>query len=187
MQGRGKQGRDSQRAAGITLVEALVVLALIAVLGALAVPAFGDMRLNAQRTAAVNGFLHAVFLARSEAIKRGMPVTLCRSRDGRRCADHDTPWAAGWIVVADTPRDDANARSEAEPTIIAAYGPWEGGTITSNRPEYVFRPTVQAMVNGTIVFCDKRGAQHARAIIISHTGRPRVAHRGPGGRPLSCP
>jgi hypothetical protein len=45
----------------------------------------------------------------------------------------------------------------------------------------------QAVVNGTIVFCDARGSAHARAIIISHTGRPRVAQRDADGKPLRCP
>lgn len=186
MRRRKMQGSDIQRAAGVTLVEALITLALVAILGALAVPAFSDMKLNAQRTAAVNDFLHAVFLARSEAIKRGAIVTLCRSQDGKRCADPDTPWAAGWIVVADSPGGQTE-HGRPDESVIAVYGAWQGGTITSNRPLYAFRPTVQAMVNGTIVFCDKRGAQHARAIIISHTGRPRVAKRDSSGRPLPCP
>jgi type IV fimbrial biogenesis protein FimT len=58
--------------------------------------------------------------------------------------------------------------------------------VTSNRLAYTFRPVTQRGVNGTIVFCDERGSIAARAIIISHTGRPRVAHVDADNRPLRC-
>ena len=59
------------KAAGTTLVELLTTLAVLAVLATLAVPSFQTLYWNSRRTAAVNGFLHTLFLARSEAIKRG--------------------------------------------------------------------------------------------------------------------
>jgi len=42
-------------------------------------------------------------------------------------------------------------------------------------------------VNGTLVFCDPRGSSSARAIVISHTGRPRVSRRDSSNKPLKCP
>ena len=59
--------------------------------------------------------------------------------------------------------------------MIAVYEGWRSGRITSNRLAYSFRPYTQGVVNGTIMFCDARGPDHARAIIVSHTGRPRIA------------
>ena len=53
-----------------------------------------------------------------------------------------------------------------------------GGFIADSR--------TQGVVNGTLVFCDPRGSAHARAIIISHTGRPRVARLDADGKPLRC-
>ena len=55
---------------GTTLLELLTVLAVVGVLATLAAPAFNTLRLDSRRTATVNGFLHALFLARSEAIDR---------------------------------------------------------------------------------------------------------------------
>lgn len=174
------------RSDGFTLLEAMIAMAIVAVLATLAVPAFADLRLDAARTATVNEFFHALFLARSEAVKRGQVVSLCRSSDGQSCAAGETPWTVGWIVFVNVDRDEPAIRDPGEP-VLAAYEARPSVTITSNRVTYSFRPVVQGVVNGTILFCDRRGSAHARAIIISHTGRPRVSKRDSSGRALPCP
>jgi type IV fimbrial biogenesis protein FimT len=174
-----------ERLGGFTLLEAMVSTAIFAVLAVLAVPAFADLKLDADRTATVNEFFHSIFLARSEALKRGEVVSVCRSGNGETCAGPGAPWTVGWIVFVNSDREEPAERDDNEP-VLAVYGARDGGTITSNRATYSFRPGVQGVVNGTIVFCDRRGSDHARAIIISHTGRPRVAKRDASGRALAC-
>ena len=174
-----------RRYKGLTLVEMIATAAVIAIAGTLAVPSFNQIRLNAQRAAIVNNFFHSLFLARSEAVKRGEIVSLCRSADGQTCAPGTSGWTIGWIVFVNQDRDEPAVRDEGD-EILAVYPGWQHGTITSNRVTYSFRPTVQGVVNGTIVFCDRRGSAQARAIIISHTGRPRVAHKNASGKALKC-
>jgi len=173
------------KGAGMTLVELLTTLAVVAVLATVAAPSFHTFQLNARRSTAVNGFLHTLFFARSEAIKRSQIVSVCHSSDAKRC-EPGPDWSAGWIAFVNSDRDDPPVRDSAEELIWRSDG-WPGGSITSNRSAYSFRPITQAVVNGTIVFCDSRGSAHARAIIISHTGRPRVAQRDAEGKPLRCP
>ncbi len=174
------------KSAGATLMELLTSLAIVAVVATLAAPGVRSLHLDGRRTAAVNGLLHGLFLARSEAIKRGHIVSVCRSSDGLDCDHRAADWSVGWIVFVNLDRDDPPRRDPPE-ELIARSGAWPGGSIASNRRDYSFRPAVQAVVNGTLVFCDARGPAHARAIIISHTGRPRVARRAAGGKPLRCP
>jgi type IV fimbrial biogenesis protein FimT len=174
------------RTAGATLMEFLTALTIVAILAAVATPGLTMFQLNNRRAVAVNGFLHSLFLARSEAIKRGQIVSVCRSSDGRNCEPRAGNWNSGWIVFANRDRDEPPERDSGE-ALIASSGGWPGGSIASNRPAYSFRPTTQGVVNGTIIFCDARGSAHARAIIISHTGRPRVAQRDAAGKPLRCP
>ena len=88
---------DGPAARGHTLIELLCLLAVAAALAAWAVPALRDLRLNSARTVAVNGFVQAVHLARSEALKRNGVVSLCPSRDGRRCA-YAGPGAASVVA-----------------------------------------------------------------------------------------
>lgn len=174
------------KSAGTTLMELLTTLSIVAVLATLMAPSIRTLQLDGRRTVAVNGFLHGLFLARSEAIKRSMVVSVCRSGDGLRCNYGAADWSVGWIVFVNSDRDDPPQRDPTEELIVSA-GAWPGGSIISNRPAYSFRPVIQAVVNGTIVFCDMRGSPQARAIIISYTGRPRVAHRDAAGKPLRCP
>jgi type IV fimbrial biogenesis protein FimT len=173
-----------KRANGLTLIEMLATVSVIAILGALAGPSFHNLTLDSERTATVNNFFHALFLARSEAIKRGQVVTVCKSADGSTCL-RSGEWTSGWIVFVNIDHDEQPVRDADEP-ILHVYAGWNRGQITSNRPAYSFRPYVQGVVNGTIVFCDSRGSSQARAIIISHTGRPRVSQRDASNKPLQC-
>lgn len=175
-----------RQAQGLTLIELLIGLSMLAILAALAAPSFSTARLNAQRTRAVNDFWHAIFLARSEAIKRGGAVTLCKSPNGLSCNTGAGDWAEGWIVFHNIDRDEPAQVDPDEPVLMRSQS-WPQGHILANRNSFSFRPANQGVVNGTVVFCDQRGSTEARAIIINHTGRPRLSQRDASDRPLSCP
>lgn len=180
--------RQSPAAAGIdlgfTLVELLAGLVLLGMLSAWAIPAFGTLARNAERTAQVNQFAQAIYLARSEAIKRNGVVSLCPTLDGRYCSPA-TNWSTGWIVFLNLDRDSPALRDAGEP-LLHAYASWDAGHIAANRSTLSFRPFGQMGVTATVTFCDERGAAAARAVIISQTGRPRVTARNSSGGPLSC-
>jgi type IV fimbrial biogenesis protein FimT len=170
---------------GYTLPELVFTMAIA--LGALGwgVPAFRDLQLNAARTREVNQFIHAVYLARSEAIKRNGVVSLCPSRDGTWCAPSGTPWQRGWMIFVNRDRDSPAVRDPAE-EILRVYASWERGAVKANRATLSFRPFGQMGVTATFTFCDQRGSQAARAVIISQTGRPRVSDRSASNGPLTC-
>jgi len=65
--------------AGVTLIELLVVLGLLAILAALAAPALGQMVLNQRQSTAARDIWLALALTRSEAIRQGRRMVLCRS------------------------------------------------------------------------------------------------------------
>jgi type IV fimbrial biogenesis protein FimT len=174
------------RLRGFTLLELVITLSIAAVLLGLAVPSFGGMWLDSQRAVAVNALVHGIYLARSVAVGHGHVVSLCRSSDGRTCSNQTDDWQRGWIVFVNHDRDEPPVRDESEP-VLAVQAPWSNGSITSNRRSYSFRPYRHAIVNGTVVFCDRRGSAQARAIIINAAGRPRVARRDSDNRPLRCP
>lgn len=175
-----------ERSRGVTLLELMMSLAIIAILAMITVPGFKTLRYGSERAAAVNSFVHAVYLARSEAIKRGQVATICKSVDGQTCAGRAAEWRSGWIVFVNSDHDDPPQRDPGEP-LLQVHAGWPRGHIISNREAYSFRAYAQAVVNGTVVFCDPRGSTQARAVIISHTGRPRVAQRDASNKPLHCP
>ena len=171
---------------GVTLFELCTTLSIVSILAAVAVPGFSHLQRSSARTAAVNDFMHSIHFARSEAIKRGGVTAICRTVDGERCGSSTDTWSTGWLVFVNTDRDQP-AHLDAGEEILRRYDGWAGGVITSNREAFSFRPTTQLGVNGTITFCDARGdLANARAVIISHTGRPRVSKRDADNRALNC-
>jgi len=173
-----------QRMRGLTLWELLCTLSIAAITLTAGVPAFRSFLLDSRLTADVNGWVLAVQLARSEAFKRGRPVMVCKTDDTRRCGGADLPADAGWMVYVNLDDDYPPQRSAAEP-LLYVHDAELIGTVISNRPYYEFR-VGRRSTNGTIVFCDSRGATAARAVIVSYTGRPRVARVDADGHPLKC-
>lgn len=174
-----------ERPPGYSLPELMFSMAIMAGLVGWGVPAFRDMERNAARDSEVNLFLQAVYLARSEAIKRNGVVSLCPSLDGANCAADDTAWDRGWIVFVNGDRDVPAVRDAGE-DLLHAYPTWDGGSMLANRDTLSFRAFGQSGVTATFTFCDARGSRHARAVIISQSGRPRVSDRSPAGTALSC-
>lgn len=170
---------------GFTLWELLCTLSIAAAALTAGVPALRAFVLDARLTADVNGWILAVQLARSEAAKRGRPVIVCKTDDSWRCGSADLLADAGWMVYVNLDDHYPPRRSETEP-LLYVHRAELTGTISSNRPYYEFRPGRRRSTNGTIVFCDSRGTAAARAVIVSYSGRPRVARVDADGHPLKC-
>lgn len=161
------------RQTGITLIELMTAIALIAILAGLAVPALDGILLNARRAAAMEELLRAAWFARTEAMRRGRPVLLCASA-GAGCATDAVDWSNGWIVApADPPADILRRGAVAHPR----------ARLLSNRSSFSFEPHDRRSTNGTLAWCDHRGQSAARSVVIAPTGRPRL-QRGSG--PLGC-
>jgi type IV fimbrial biogenesis protein FimT len=95
---------------GVTLVEAIVVLGILALLAALAVPFFNSLLQRHRLSTTVNDFLSAILFTRAEALQRGDPVHLIPV-DGMN-------WTSGWIVMVDRNR---NQRADSGEEIVARY------------------------------------------------------------------
>ena len=174
-----------ERCGGYTLPEMVFVVAIVAATLGYGVPAFRDLGLDASRTRELNTFVHALYLARSEAIKRNGVVSLCPSGDGELCAPAGTPWHSGWIVFVNGDREQPAVRDAGE-ELLRAHPGRSDGSVAANRATLSFRPSGQSGTTATFVFCDRRGARSARAVIISQTGRPRVSSQDSSGESLRC-
>jgi type IV fimbrial biogenesis protein FimT len=95
---------------GFTLIELLVTMTIIAILLAVAVPAFNSSIASARASDGANSLLGALELARSEAMRRGVTVSVCRVTAVPATACNNAAggsfvaadWAAGWMIFADT-------------------------------------------------------------------------------------
>src|SRR3990167_3640035 len=81
--------------AGYSLHDLLVTSTVAGFLG-LGGASMAGLVQDARMTAAVNELMGNLNLARSESIKRGSRIAICRSQDGISCSG--TGWNEGWIV-----------------------------------------------------------------------------------------
>lgn len=89
------------------MVELMAVIAIVAILTTLAAPSFNSLIQSNSISSAVNTFLADMRFARSEALRRGGGVVLCRSDDPEAATpacstDSGTNgWVSGWIIYSD--------------------------------------------------------------------------------------
>lgn len=164
---------------GFTLVEVLVALALLALLALLSAPGLRDYLRNCQRTATVNAIVHGIHSARRLAAVAGQAVELCPSTDGIRCSER-LDWR-GSLLLRHATDTDTTLR------VIPLSSANSPQAIHANRTSLRFAPLMPSASTATVTVCDERGSAAAAAVIISRSGRPRVASRGASGQPLECP
>lgn len=87
---------------GFSLLELMVVMAIAGILMAVAVPGFIATIRNSRLSSQTNEFIYALKFARTEALKRNIPVTVCRSSNQTSCTTAGTAnWENGWIIFAE--------------------------------------------------------------------------------------
>src|ERR1700739_2686820 len=89
-------GFTARFTAGFTLLELLVVVAIGVILAAIAVPALTNLVAANQLAGMTDTFVSALYEARSEAGKLGVPVAL-KTANGA-----GTNWGVGWTSFVDT-------------------------------------------------------------------------------------
>lgn len=166
---------------GVTLIELLTVIAIVAVLAGIGVPSFRDTIARNRMAAQSTEVLSALNFARSEAIKRGHSVTLCRSSDGATCATTGS-WEGGWLAFADKNGNGAintdldATKNEAVIRVWSALSAdftLKGSTNVASTIRYDARGMAQN--TGQMLLCKGGSINGARAIIIT-TARPRASY-----------
>ena len=150
---------------GVTLFELCFGLAIVAILTGLAVPSLrGALRAGAVRSATLE-LLAGVQQTRASSIVEARPGTLCLSDAAGACLRGN---GAG-IVLAGISEDGARRRPLAARTLPADV------VLHASRPQLDFWPDAFAASTITLTICDTQGVTPPRAIVISQTGRVRLA------------
>jgi type IV fimbrial biogenesis protein FimT len=159
---------------GLTLVELMIAMTVLGILLALAVPSFRDAALNSSLRAISSNLNASVQLARSEAIKRNVPITLCRANTtGTACAV-DSNWAAGWIVVA------SGTVLQYQQPVAQGFKVTQSGTAAN----LTFQPIGVGATAATFTVCRSSPVgNQERVVNISATGNAYVTSTEAGACP----
>lgn len=171
------------RSSGFTLVETMIVVAILAVLLAVGLPGFADTLARHRVRTAMHLVSTDLAMARSTAIMRRAHVVACPGTQAAGC-NGDADWSHGWIVFADP---DGNRRPDAPDDLLrvsdAPTG--RGGSLrmgaTRNFVRYQ-RDGRSAGTNLTVRFCT--GQALSGEVVVSNLGRVRTVRPA---RPTACP
>ncbi len=154
---------------GFSLIELMVTLSIAAILLTIGVPSFNTIIKNNRLTSQINSLVSSLGMARSEALKRNQPVSVCKSGNGTACSSNWTASSQGWAVFVDS---DQNGSIGAGEEVLRANGRLESGTklrFTGNYLSFDRQGGAPAS-SGTFILCDDRGASSAKAIIVLASG-----------------
>ena len=158
---------------GFTLIELMATLAVLAILLTLGVPAFAGLRQRAGTANAFHLLTTSLAIARLTAVQRGVPITVCPSRDGLQCRN-DVVWDDGWIVYADPTRATQPATTDAVLQRIDSIGPGLALRSTVGRTRVRFTPRGWASgSNLSARLCSTKDRKHLGSVIVNNAGRPR--------------
>lgn len=169
---------------GFSLLELLLSLSMIAILTGVAIPSVAGIVANSRIRTEVNTLFHAIHLARKESIMRRSVVSICPSVNSIDCSAQ-LDWSGGWIMFNNLDRDEPPHLDPGE-AILQVHRAAPMVRITANRRGFTLRATHKRATNGTIIVCDHKLRGTSRALVISYTGRPRVAVANRRGDPYAC-
>lgn len=142
---------------GFTLLELMVVLAMVGVIGAIGVPSFNAMMVNSQLVEATNEMRMSMKLARSSAIVKGKDAIMCSSVDGETCANVDGMWVKGWIVFVDLNGDGDTTVGDTDGELLWVYRMKSNTQLTIKPVGTGFNQAIKYSYNGWITASDGDG------------------------------
>ncbi len=144
---------------GITLVELMTVISIVVILTALGVPANGWLT-SARLSGATTQFVNALAFARSESMRLGTRVTVCKSgaptASAPSCGGNGVTWASGWLVFVDNTHVAGNTAGDLDgtDTVLKIGEALQGVTLSASggfKNSVSFLPSGLVRGNGTAV------------------------------------
>lgn len=165
---------------GFTLVELLIVLAIVSVVTLFAVPNYEEFSGASLLTASNQAFVADMVLARNIAITRNKRLVMCKQK--ATVCTTDGGWEQGWLIYVDDGIIGIQDKNDSVVRLTDSLG--RNITVRGNtnvRNKIIFRGDgSMAGSNGKLIFCDSRIRNYeadkfkALVLIISNSGRFRT-------------
>lgn len=183
-----------KKSLGYTLIELMAILAVASVLVTIGLPMMNVFFDSNRMISNSNDLVAGLNIARSEAIKQQIRITLCQSDDTASCTGSGQ-WEDGWIVFQDP---NGNATVDGGERILRLNAAVDGQvTIRSNDVSNLIASSVSfssrglpkalngGAQSGTFRICDKRGLKVnadgvstvARGVVLSPSGKVRSTNQ----------
>ncbi len=174
---------------GFTLIELMVVLSLLAMIAAATAPALGHWFARHRVDLQAHALLSTFAYARSEAIRRGMRIAVCRDDGHGRCSARArncaktrvaaNDWACGYLVQTEPL---ANASGANGRQLLRTQSGDHGLVITGAARRVLFTPPAGQIIGGFRRFeigirgadARPRADELRRCILIAAGGRARL-------------
>jgi type IV fimbrial biogenesis protein FimT len=105
---------------GFTVVELVIAVVIVAILVTLALPSFRETAIRNNISSLNNSLIHTLNLARSEAVRRGVNVSVVSN-------SHTFSWDTGWSVTVPTGTVTTLSQQDAVPAGYSVCGKSTGG------------------------------------------------------------
>lgn len=183
-----------KKSLGYTLIELMSMLAVVSILVSVGLPMLNVFFDSNRMVSNTNDLVAGLNIARSEAIKQQIRVTLCQSADSASCTGSGQ-WEDGWIVFQDP---NGNATVDGGERILRLNAAVDGqvtirsndvGNLIASSVSFTSRGLPKALnggsQSGTFRICDKRGLKVnadgvstvARGVVLSPSGKVRSTNQ----------
>lgn len=149
-----------RNASGFTLIEMMIVIAILGIVLAIAVPAINEWIASQKVKSVASTLRSSLVLTRSEALKRNANITLAPTVS-------DGPWTDGWSVQL------------GDGTVLSAYSPVTSLSISGGPTSVVFQGTGRISTGAGATFkISSSNTSAIRCVVVSLTGIATVTTSG---------
>lgn len=139
-----------KRQQGFTIIELMVVVAIVGTLMSMAMPAFHQFILKQKVRSALNEWQSSFYFAQREAIRLKQPIILCGSIDGETCRKPFSDFSDGWIVMTQKEKRILQDIAFKDSSLLIQL---TGNEFRTKGVKFLSNGRIQNAVKGSLIVC----------------------------------